>query len=81
MALAAVHLSLVGFVVVAGQVQDAVQDEHAQFRADGAAQGTGVAACRGGRNGDIAAASAGGKREDVCGAGFSAIGAVEARDF
>jgi hypothetical protein len=50
---AAVHLARVGFVIVAEQVQDAVENEDAHFVIEGAAEALRVAACDRGRDGDV----------------------------
>jgi hypothetical protein len=55
--LAAVHLPSVGFMIVAGQEEQAVQDEHAQHLVNAATEGTGVAPGGRRRNGNVAAAA------------------------
>lgn len=52
--LAARHPALIGFVVVAGQVQQPVQDEHLDLRRERVALHGGLARCPGHTDGQIA---------------------------
>jgi hypothetical protein len=50
----AIHLAGVGFVIVAEEVEDAVEHEDAEFCGKRATCGLGVASRGGGRDGDVA---------------------------
>jgi hypothetical protein len=48
------HLAVVGFVVVAEEMENAVEDEDLEFVGEGAAEFFGIAAGGGGGDGDVA---------------------------
>ena len=80
------HLALVGLVVFAGEVEQAVEDEDLYFGVEGVVVGGGLAGGGVDGDGEVAGVLRGylgwrGEAEDVGGLVLAAIGAVEALEF
>jgi hypothetical protein len=80
------HFALVGLVVFAGQVEEAVEDEDLYFGFERVVVSGGLAGCGVERNGEVAGVLCGyfgwcGEAEDVGGFVLATIGAVEALEL